>query len=199
MSRINARAAYSHLSDNKGVCCIRNHSKLFSSCFCGLPVWVGFSWVVFLVLAGLTSYIHGQSLDLLGLAGVGWPHLGWLVSLYSLWSLIIQQTGPSLFTQQGHSSKEASGSMQRPLKTRLWTGMASLSPHSISQSKPQVQPILKADGIDSVSTWKELQSHIAWRSLYRGKDTIMAVFVNYLPQFVFRPQWFISLLYAKYT
>lgn len=73
----------------------------------------------FLVLAGLTSYIHGQSLDLLGLAGVGRPHLSWHVSLYSLWSLIIQQTGPSLFTQQGHGSKEVSGSMQRLLKSRL--------------------------------------------------------------------------------
>ena len=39
MDRINARAAYSHLSENKGMCCLRNHSKLFSSWFCGLPLW----------------------------------------------------------------------------------------------------------------------------------------------------------------
>ena len=39
MNRINARAAYSHLSENKGMCCIRNHSNLLSSWFCGLPLW----------------------------------------------------------------------------------------------------------------------------------------------------------------
>ena len=42
--------------------------------------WAGLSYMVFLVLTGLTPYTNGQPLDERGLAGLGWPHWGWLVS-----------------------------------------------------------------------------------------------------------------------
>ena len=119
---------------------------------------------------GWTHFVHEGA----GLAGLGRPHWGWLVSSGLMWALIIQQTSSGLFIWQSHGSKKVSRSMLGLLRTRLSTGATSFAPHSSCQNKSQVQAGFKAVEKSTSSPCRKSYQVTSHGGLDKGKEIIMA-------------------------
>lgn len=128
------------------------------------------------LLSGLNHTIllaHKSTGWWFGLGSAGWVFWSWLGLLICLWSATrlaragyfkLTSTLIAHFHSTYNLSQQASqgslASIQILSRPRLITGMLSLLPHVVDQSKSQSQQDSEGGKIDSISWWEELENHI---------------------------------------